>query len=244
MESSLGYLNEQDTKWKFDENVTSCFEDMLERSIPQYHVMRNAVLDLGVKVLDNTGSKYPDIRPAILDIGCSNGLGLAPLVDFYGKAYNYRGIDVSAPMIEEARKRFEKMPEVEIMDHNIIKGLPVDSYGLIMSVLTIQFTPIEYRQKIIQEIYDNLIPSGGFIMVEKVLGNCAELNDIMVDTYLKLKEENGYTREQIERKKLSLEGVLVPVTSNWNKDLLKQAGFKKIDVFWRWMNFEGYIALK
>jgi tRNA (cmo5U34)-methyltransferase len=43
---------------------------------------------------------------------------------------------------------------------------------------------------------------------------------------------------------LSLEGVLVPVTSDWNIDLLKQAGFRQIDVFWKWMNFVGYIAFK
>jgi tRNA (cmo5U34)-methyltransferase len=244
MESSLGYQNEQNAKWKFDKNVTSCFEDMLVRSIPQYHVMRDAVLDLGSKVVDKSRLKHPASNPLVLEIGCSNGLGLEDLAMRYGNSFNYRGIDVSEPMLEEAGKRFEKIPEVEIINHNIINGIPEDLYDLIMSVLTIQFTPIEYRQGIIQSIYDNLIPSGGFIMVEKVLGNCSELNDIMVDTYLKMKEGNGYTREQIERKKLALEGVLVPVTSNWNKDLLRQAGFRKIDVFWRWMNFEGYVALK
>jgi len=243
MESSLGYLNEQDKKWKFDEEVTDCFEDMLERSIPQYSVMRDAVFNLGCKVLDNhflSGS-------TILEIGCSNGLSLEPFVHKYGVYHRYKGIDISEPMLEEAKKRFAgliKTNIVQIDNHNITKGLPKDLYGLITSILTIQFTPIEYRQSIIQDVYDKMLTHGAFIMVEKVLGNCSEINEIMVDTYLEMKESKGYTREQIERKKLSLEGVLVPVTSNWNIDLLKQAGFKKIDVFWRWMNFEGYIAIK
>ena len=59
-----------------------------------------------------------------------------------------------------------------------------------------------------------------------------------------MKKQNGYTEEQIERKRLSLEGVLVPVTSDWNIDLLKQAGFRQVDIFWKWMNFVGYIAFK
>ena len=81
-------------------------------------------------------------------------------------------------------------------------------------------------------------------MVEKVLGNTSNINELFINEYHSYKEINGYSKEQIERKKLSLEGVLVPVTNDWNIDLLKQAGFRQIDVFWRWMNFVGYIAIK
>ena len=35
-----------------------------------------------------------------------------------------------------------------------------------------------------------------------------------------MKQLNGYTLEQIERKRQSLEGVLVPVTNDWNINLL------------------------
>jgi tRNA (cmo5U34)-methyltransferase len=34
-------------KWGFDADVTRVFDDMLQRSIPQYDVMRNACVDLG-----------------------------------------------------------------------------------------------------------------------------------------------------------------------------------------------------
>lgn len=228
-------------RWKFDENVVNCFDDMLERSIPQYGIMRKAVFNLGCKILDKHKNK------TILDIGCSNGLALEPFVHKYGALARFRGIDVSEPMIKEAKERFQGYINtniVHIQNLDLRNDFPIDIYSLIMSVLTIQFIPIEYRQNIIQNIYDNLYDGGCFIMVEKVLGNCSILNNIMIEEYLSLKENNGYSKEQIERKRLSLEGVLVPMTSNWNIDLLKQAGFKKIDVFWRWMNFEAYICIK
>jgi tRNA (cmo5U34)-methyltransferase len=56
--------------------------------------------------------------------------------------------------------------------------------------------------------------------------------------------EKGLTREEIERKRLSLEGVLVPVTARWNEELLKTVGFRQVDCCWHWMNFSGWIALK
>ena len=121
---------------------------------------------------------------------------------------------------------------------------PTGSYDVIQSILSIMFIPIQYRQSIIQSIYDNLNPGGCFLFVEKVLGNSAKIDDLMVDKYYDMKRKNGYTEEQILRKKLSLEGVQVPVTSNWNVDLLHQAGFRCVDTYWRYLNFVGYIAIK
>lgn len=228
-------------RWEFNEEVTSVFDDMLSRSIPQYDIMRDSIFNLGCSILNKNKQK------SILDIGCSNGLSLERFVNKYKEDAKYRGIDVSEPMLNDAKNRFNNYISsniVSIENIDLRKSFPVDDYNLITSVLTIQFTPIEYRQRIIQDVYDNLLLGGAFIMVEKVLGNCSELNEILISEYLKMKENNGYSKDQIERKRMALEGVLVPVTSNWNIDLLKQAGFKKIDVFWRWMNFEGYIAIK
>jgi len=233
---------EQKNKWKFDEDVANVFGDMLERSIPQYNVMRDAVFNLGCKCLDRGAC-----TKSILDLGCSDGMSLERFVHRYGALARFTGVDISDPMLKKAQKRFKGYIDcniVRILKLDITKEFPKDTYGLITSVLTLQFTPIEYRQKIIQDMFDYLDRKGYCIIVEKVLGNCSELNDIMVDEYLKLKENNGYTKDEIIRKQMALEGVLVPMTSNWNKDMLKQAGFKSIDTFWRWMNFEGYICIK
>jgi tRNA (cmo5U34)-methyltransferase len=80
--------------------------------------------------------------------------------------------------------------------------------------------------------------------VEKVLGSSAPIDDLLVRRYYALKAAHGYTAEQIERKRLALEGVLVPVAARSNEDLMRDAGFDQIDCFWRWCNFAGWIALK
>lgn len=243
-------------KWEFDESVADCFENMLERSIPQYSVMRKAVSDLCYNMIVT-----PNIQKTvynILDIGCSDGLMIDQLIkrfNNYGYGY-FTGIDVSEAMLNKARMRFKdymitddtekivsKKVNIELCD--LRTDFPDGLFDIITAILTIQFTPIEYRQHIIQNVYNNLSNTNGcFIMVEKVLGNTDKINKLFIKEYYKKKEENGYSQEQIDRKRLSLEGVLVPVTNDWNIDLLKQAGFRQVDVFWRWMNFVGYIALK
>lgn len=235
-------------KWEFDEAVTDVFENMLERSIPQYHVMRDSVADLTKSILLNT--KRIKDHWDILDIGCSDGLMLEKLITTLDGQGHYVGIDVSEPMLKKARERFSNRSiskNVDIRYCDLRTDFPEfeSVYDVITSILCIQFTPIEYRQQIVQNVYDNLSGRNGtFIMVEKVLGNSAELDKLFVSNYYDMKRNNGYSQEQIDRKRLSLEGVLVPVTSDWNIQLLKQAGFRKVDVFWRWMNFVGYIAIK
>lgn len=220
-------------KWEFNEEVAACFDNMLERSIPQYELMRKLVAAIGFK--------YVQLGSAVVDIGCSNGGAIRPFVTTFGGDIDYLLLDVSEPMLEKCRERFGSL---DIRNYNIVNGIPEIDASVVLSILTLQFTPIEYRQKIVQSVYDNLRPGGAFLVVEKVLGNTYEIDEVLVDEYYKMKSANAYTQEQIQSKRKSLEGVLVPVTAKWNEDLLTGAGFRKVDCFWRCLNFAGWIAVK
>jgi hypothetical protein len=43
---------------------------------------------------------------------------------------------------------------------------------------------------------------------------------------------------------LALEGVLVPVTADWNVQLLRSAGFRRVECHWRRFCFAAWIARK
>lgn len=239
-------------KWEFDESVTACFDDMLSRSIPDYKQMRD--------LCRQVGSKYVQNGTFIVDLGCSRGEALSPFVSQYGTYNRFIGVEVSKPMIDAARAKFGALtyPEsnavVSILDVDLRNAYPLPmpeangwsnkQASLTLAVLTLQFTPINYRQKILDNIYKSTAPGGALILVEKVLGASAGIDDILVDLYHDHKKANGYSEEDIERKKMSLEGVLVPVTASWNEELLKNAGFSEVDCFWRNKNFGAWIAVK
>lgn len=223
------------TKWEFDEEVTKVFDNMLSRSIPNYGTMRELCFALGRNFIKPNSN--------VVDMGCSNGLSSEMFIENIPNA-NYFLYDVSAPMLSACRTRYDNKPFVNISYNDLRTGLPIGSLDLVLSILTIQFTPIEYRQNILQSVYDNLNDGGAFIYVEKVLGNSAKIDDILVKEYYGLKKDNGYTQEQIANKRKSLEGVLVPLTASFNEHLLNSVGFKYIDCFWRCLNFVGWIAIK
>lgn len=226
--------------WQFDEDVTDAFDNMLERSIPQYGIMRDTSAALATKYAKDGG--------LILDLGTSRGEALAYLVSRLAQRNRYLGLEVSEPMLKAAQRRFNHYTDagfdIHIRKHDLREGLPDVEANIVLSILTLQFTPIEYRLKIVKDIYAKLQVGGCFVFVEKVLGSSASIDADMVDIYYQMKAKNGYSADDINRKRLSLEGVLVPLTAQWNEQLLRDAGFREIDCFWRWMNFAGWIAVK
>ena len=219
-------------RWKFDGSVAEKFDAMLHNSIPSYNELSYLLYAIGNHFID---------KGKVIDLGCGTGTTIERLIKSNADFYLF---DNSVPMLEKCRERFLDMPNVHIKNHDIRDGIPtLDNVSLIVSCLTLQFVPIEYRQMLLSQIYDTLNPGGAFIFVEKVICNSWQIDSIITEEYYNLKRE-FYTEEQIQRKRLSLEGSLVPVTMDMNIQMLKSSGFSKVDVFWRSLNFCGFLALK
>lgn len=222
-------------KWAFDDGVTACFPDMLRRSVPQYDTMRDTVTRLAKRfVRDKTD---------VVDLGCSRGDALAELIPVAPADVRFVGVETSDPMLAVCRKRFADNARVSIQAIDLRREYPDVRAGVTLAVLTLQFIPIEHRRRVIQDVFDSTVPGGAFVVVEKVLGETETLDAVFVDEYLAMKAGHGYSREDIERKRMAMEGVLVPLEPSWLARSLLRAGFQHVDCFWRWMNFGGWIAL-
>jgi tRNA (cmo5U34)-methyltransferase len=226
-------------RWEFDADVTRVFDDMLRRSIPQYQTMRSVVFEVGRRF----------VRPGtdVLDLGCSRGGALAPFVAEFAADARYIGVDVSAPMLEGCRGRFSREIEsglVRVVDLDLRQGYPDVAASLTLCVLTLQFTPVRERPRILRDAFARTLPGGALVVVEKVLSGSARAEQVMTAVYHDLKRTNGYGDEEIRRKALSLEGVLVPVTAEENEALLRDAGFGEVECVWRWLSFGAWLAVK
>ena len=90
-------------KWEFDNNVTEAFDDMLERSIPGFTDMRKIATSLACEfAIDDT---------SIIDLGCSRGGSLVPIIEKIGVRNHYIGLEISAPMREAAISRFSNLSD-------------------------------------------------------------------------------------------------------------------------------------
>ena len=236
-QSSLGHL--PGTKWEFDSSVTHVFEDMLQRSIPNYLEMRQLTRAIA--------KRFHQPETYVVDLGCSLGSAIAELVEELSADARFLGCEVSEPMRTEATRRFGKLIDsgkVTISDTDLRTDYPDVSASVTLCVLTLMFVPMEYRQRIVQDAWAQTVPGGVFLMVEKILGDNAVVDELLTGMYLDWKASQGYSQEEIDRKRLALEGVQVPITANWNDQLLRRAGFQHVDCYWRSGKFAGWLAIK
>ena len=228
--------------WEFNASVTENFSAMLRNSIPSYDEMRDLTFRVGRNFIRESQN--------VVDLGASRGEALDPFIKL-GGAQKYYAIEVSDPMFAVLRDKYQNMSNVSTLNFDL-RSRDIFEYSpflpnrnsLVLSVLTLQFIPMEHRQYLIRKVFQSLAPGGAFLLVEKVLGNTSDIDELFVNEYYKFKNASGYSYEDIQRKRASLEGVLVPVTMDWNRELLRNAGFSQIDCFYRNLNFGALIAIK
>src|SRR4051812_45320681 len=101
-------------RWTFDAEVTEAFDDMLARSIPNYYDMRRLVTEAAVWHVARARSEGRS--PLVVDLGCSRGAALQPVVDRLEDRASYVACDVSDPMLDACRTRFDRWRQAGVFD--------------------------------------------------------------------------------------------------------------------------------
>jgi tRNA (cmo5U34)-methyltransferase len=156
------------------------------------------------------------------------------------------GIDSSEEMLNKARQKLANQQftrHYELQCADLDKGVQIVNASVVMMILTLQFVRPLYRERLIKTIRQGMTDNGCLILVEKVLGENSTFNRLFINHYYDMKRRNGYSEMEIAQKREALENVLIPYRLEENKQLLYKAGFKHVEVFFKWYNFCGIIAL-
>jgi tRNA (cmo5U34)-methyltransferase len=144
-------------------------------------------------------------------------------------------------MLEKAKK---KCPHATLIHHDLNHPPALPNATIVILNLCLQFIQPENRQTLITHIHDQLLTGGILILIEKIVPEHPENKLFFEKTYHHFKAQQGYSQNEITHKKKALENVLIPYTSQENKNLLKQAGFTTIETIFQWYSFMGIFAVK
>lgn len=223
----------------FGREVAQVFDDMLERSVPFYAEMQRMIAEMAVDFA------VPGTR--VYDLGCSTGTTLLDLHPRLDPGVRFVGIDSSQEMLERARQKLASAAagrQCELQCSDLNQGFVVSDASIVLMVLTLQFIRPLHRDRVIADIYRGLNANGCLLLVEKVLGEDSLFNRLFINYYYELKRRNGYSEMEITQKREALENVLVPYKLLENRELLLRTGFRYVDVFFKWYNFCGIVAVK
>jgi tRNA (cmo5U34)-methyltransferase len=185
----------------------------------------------------------------VYDLGCStcNSFLQIDRILPADAGVRFVGIDDSPDMLAKARAKlaaaqFTRPFALQTADLNA--GVEVENASVVMLVLTLQFIRPLYRERLLRSLARGTVDNGCLIVVEKVLGEHSTFNRLFIKHYYEMKIRNGYTEMEIAQKREALENVLVPYRLEENRELLREVGFRHVDVFFKWYNFCGLIATK
>jgi tRNA (cmo5U34)-methyltransferase len=223
----------------FGEKVAAVFDDMLGRSVPFYNEMQRMIAEMaGDFAVDGTN---------LYDLGCSTGTTLLNLDPVLPPNVKFIGVDYSDEMLKRCRDKlvasgFKRPHELLLRDLN--QGIQIENASIALMVLTLQFVRPLYRDTLVQSILNGLNPNGCLILVEKVHGEDSLFNRLFIQYYYGMKRRHGYSELEIAQKREALENVLIPYKLLENREMLLRAGFRYCEVFFKWYNFSGIIAVK
>ena len=210
---------------------------MVSRSVPFYDEIHRIIIDV---------LKYKFIpQDKIYDLGCSTGTTIQLMSKhLWDQKASFVGVDNSAPMIEKAKDKLqENWHPVELITSDI-EDVDISHAGMVVMNYTLQFIDKSRRPALLKKIYDGLRPGGVFIYSEKIDSKDGDVHDLLTSLYYDFKKRQGYSELEIAQKREALERVLVPHTSDEQLNLLKDAGFTKSAMIFRWYNFACFMGIK
>jgi tRNA (cmo5U34)-methyltransferase len=223
----------------FGKETAAVFDDMLDRSVPFYAEVQ--------RMMGEIAADFAAPGTRLYDLGCSTGTTLLWLDRIVSPEVAFIGVDSSPEMLDRARQKLDAhgftRPH-ELVCQNLDNGVAISNASVVIMNLTLQFVRPLNRDRLIASIANGINDGGCLLLVEKVLSHNSTLNRLFIKYYYDFKKRNGYSEMEIAQKREALENVLIPYHFEENRELLLRNGFKACDVFFRWYNFCGMLALK
>ncbi|WP_214688647.1 MULTISPECIES: methyltransferase domain-containing protein [unclassified Exiguobacterium] len=230
-------MRDSKSVWRFDGAIAPIFDFHVKQSVPGYDRIQESVSELA--------NFFCEDGAVVIDLGCATGESLARIQQVV-KEKNLRliGVDESSDMIQQAMKKTKGMSDFQFINEKIedVK-LPEDS-SVVLSILTLQFVSQRHRKAVIKKVYESLGSGGVFILVEKTYSKSGCVQEAFTQLYHDFKEREGLDALEIRAKDKSLRGVMRPLTVAENESILKEVGFKNIEMFFRDLHFCGWLAFK
>ncbi|MBH48612.1 MAG: carboxy-S-adenosyl-L-methionine synthase CmoA [Halobacteriovorax sp.] len=235
----FGKKNGQIENFSFNQEVAAVFDDMVERSIPNYGEVHRIVADMVRRYLASGATVY--------DLGCSTGSTMVLMHNTAkqeNKVLNLIGVDASKAMLEKCSSKLkEHHVKAKLIEGDLL-DLDYESCDMIVMDYTLQFIPLEQRSRLLSKLFQALKPGGRFVLAEKIASSNPKIQEMITDLYYDFKRRNGYSELEISQKREALENVMTPLTPTQQISMLEVAGFTQVDMVFRWYNFAAWLAIK
>ncbi|MCP4481556.1 MAG: carboxy-S-adenosyl-L-methionine synthase CmoA [bacterium] len=220
-------------KFVFDENTVSVFENMINRSVPNYKFIVEMTGAISQSFIKNHTNYY--------DLGCSLGATTYSVIkNNTDKNFNIKAIDNSKAMLKGIQ--FNN-PSIDFIFADIC-DIKLENASFISMNYVLQFIAPSKRKNLLKNIWHGMNNDSCFILSEKIKFDSKSENIFQEDFQALFKKVNDYTDLEIAQKRTALEDVLVCERLGFYQEILKEIGFKQVYQWFQSFNFISIYAIK
>ena len=217
----------------FDAGVASVFPDMIRRSVPGYELVVPMTGLMASRYLKEGGHAY--------DLGCSLGATTLAILSQLGDVdARITAVDNAPAMLERAAAQLTD-PRVTLMEADV-RDMAFAPAEVVISNWLLQFVPEPQRLDVLRNVNGALPDDGVLLLSEKIRYEDEAVQGMFEDAHHDFKRANGYSDLEVSQKRNALENVMVPDTEEVHRTRLAAAGFTRVTVWFRCLNWISFIA--
>lgn len=209
---------------EFSFSTIENFDNHISNSIAGYDILHELII--------NISSFFANKDSTVIDLGCTSGKLLNKInIKYHSKVIGYDII----------RNNFIDGVDLRVQDITD-KDFIIPDNNLTYLIFTLQFIDVDKRKLILDKVLNSLLPGGALIICEKELSQIGIMQEIFTFSNYSYKR-NCFTSEEILNKEQDLRKIMRCSIEGTNENLLKDR-FNIVELFFKSLNFKGYLCIK
>jgi len=179
----------------------------------------------------------------ILVLGAGGGLELKVFADAQ-PGWQFCGVDPSAQMLGLARETLGPIAERITFHEGYIDDAPEGPFDGATCLLTLHFMPEEERRRAVAEVYRRLKPGAPFIVAHHSFPQDEPEKSVWLKRFAAFAAASGMPFENAESAIAGISERLPTLSPENDEEILRDAGFTDIALFYAAFTFRGWVSYK
>ncbi len=179
----------------------------------------------------------------ILVLGAGGGMELKALATQY-KSWKFTGVDPSMDMLNQAAVTLGGDLERVTLVNGYIDDAPQGLFDGAVCLLTLHFLPLKERLRTVREIFRRLDTRSPLIVAHHSFPLEGGQKDLWLNRYSEFISASGVDVHKSKSSIKAMREKLPVLTPTEDENILEDAGFENIQLFYTAFTFKGWVAYK
>jgi tRNA (cmo5U34)-methyltransferase len=184
--------------------------------------------------------RAPD-NAQVLVLGAGGGLEIKAFAEAQ-PGWSFVGIDPSAEMLDLARVTLGSLSGRTQLHQGLIDSAPEGPFDAATCILTLHFIEREERLRTLKEVRRRLRPGAPFVVAHFSFPQGAHERDLWLTRYAAFAISSGIEPSMAKNAQAGISARLPILAPEDDEQLLRDAGFNGISLFYMGFAFRGWVA--